>query len=53
MRHSIAMVKEAKVCIIFVLKEINTGNYDGKEIIQLYLRDVIRSITPPRRKLKG
>ncbi len=31
----------------------NTGNYDGEEVVQLYLRDVIRSITPPKRQLKG
>ncbi|WP_420603035.1 beta-glucosidase BglX [Flagellimonas sp.] len=31
----------------------NTGNYDGEEVVQLYLRDVIRSITPPIRQLKG
>ncbi len=31
----------------------NTGNYDGEEVVQLYLRDVVRSITPPRRELKG
>ncbi len=31
----------------------NTGNYDGEEVVQLYLRDVVRSITPAMRKLKG
>ena len=31
----------------------NTGNYDGEEVVQLYLRDVVRSITPPKRQLKG
>lgn len=31
----------------------NTGNYDGEEVVQLYLRDVVRSITPPNRELKG
>lgn len=31
----------------------NTGNYDGEEIVQLYLRDVVRTITPPVRQLKG
>jgi len=31
----------------------NTGNYDGEEVVQLYLRDVVRSITPPNRVLKG
>lgn len=31
----------------------NTGNYDGEEVVQLYLKDEIRSITPPKRELKG
>jgi len=31
----------------------NTGDYDGEEVAQLYLRDVVRSITPPKRQLKG
>ncbi len=31
----------------------NTGDYDGEEVVQLYLRDVVRSITPPMRQLKG
>ncbi|MEO9513112.1 MAG: beta-glucosidase BglX [Flavobacteriaceae bacterium] len=31
----------------------NTGNYDGEETVQLYLRDMVRTITPPIRQLKG
>ncbi|SHJ38689.1 beta-glucosidase [Arenibacter nanhaiticus] len=31
----------------------NIGNYHGEETVQLYLRDVVRSITPPMRELKG
>lgn len=31
----------------------NTGDYDGEEVVQLYLHDVVRSITPPKRELKG
>ncbi|MGB3774213.1 MAG: beta-glucosidase BglX [Leeuwenhoekiella sp.] len=31
----------------------NTGNFDGEEVVQLYLHDVVRSITPPLRELKG
>ncbi len=31
----------------------NTGAYDGEEVVQLYLRDVVRSITPPNKQLKG
>jgi beta-glucosidase len=35
------------------IKLTNTGNYDGEEVVQLYLHDVVRSITPPLRELKG
>ncbi|WP_413998515.1 beta-glucosidase BglX [Flavobacterium sp. W1B] len=31
----------------------NTGNYDGKEVVQLYIRDLIGSVTRPVRELKG
>ncbi|MBU2975972.1 beta-glucosidase BglX [Zobellia sp. B3R18] len=31
----------------------NTGKYDGEEVVQLYLRDVVRTVTPPMRELKG
>ncbi len=31
----------------------NTGNYDGEEVVQLYLSDLVRSITPPKRQLRG
>ncbi|MEX0315425.1 MAG: beta-glucosidase BglX [Allomuricauda sp.] len=31
----------------------NTGKFDGEEVVQLYLRDVVRSITPPQKQLKG
>ncbi|MBU2997840.1 beta-glucosidase BglX [Cellulophaga baltica] len=31
----------------------NTGDYDGKEVVQLYIRDVVGSITRPVRELKG
>ncbi|MEL4307513.1 beta-glucosidase BglX [Joostella sp. CR20] len=35
------------------VKVQNTGNFDGEEVVQLYLRDVVRSITPPGKQLKG
>ena len=35
------------------VKLTNTGNYAGEEVVQLYLHDVVRSITPPMRELKG
>ena len=31
----------------------NTGNYDGKEVVQLYIRDLVGSVTRPIRELKG
>jgi len=31
----------------------NTGNYDGEEIVQLYLHDKVASITPAVKELKG
>lgn len=31
----------------------NTGQYDGEETIQLYIRDVIASVTRPVKELKG
>jgi beta-glucosidase len=38
---------EAKVTVT------NTGDYDGEEVVQLYIRDVITSITRPVKELKG
>lgn len=31
----------------------NTGNYDGKEVVQLYLNDPVASIVRPIKELKG
>ena len=31
----------------------NTGQLAGEEVVQLYLRDVVRSVTPPDKTLKG
>ena len=31
----------------------NTGDYDGKEIVQLYIRDLVGSVTRPVKQLKG
>ena len=31
----------------------NTGDLDGEEVVQLYIHDVIRTITQPVKKLKG
>lgn len=34
-------------------KITNTGEFDGEEVVQLYLHDKVRSITPPMKELKG
>ncbi len=31
----------------------NTGNYDGAEVVQLYIRDLVGSMTRPVKELKG
>jgi len=31
----------------------NSGDYDGKEVVQLYIRDVVGSVTRPVKELKG
>ncbi|NUY82215.1 beta-glucosidase BglX [Flavobacterium sp. MAH-1] len=31
----------------------NSGNYDGAEVVQLYIRDLVGSVTRPVRELKG
>ncbi|MBF0408681.1 MAG: beta-glucosidase BglX [Candidatus Riflebacteria bacterium] len=31
----------------------NTGNYDGEEVVQLYVRDISGSVTRPVKELKG
>jgi beta-glucosidase len=31
----------------------NTGAYDGAEVVQLYIRDLVGSITRPLKELKG
>jgi beta-glucosidase len=38
---------EAKVTVS------NTGEYDGEEVVQLYIRDVVTSITRPVKEMKG
>ncbi|MVN23240.1 beta-glucosidase BglX [Mucilaginibacter arboris] len=35
------------------VKVTNTGNYDGEEVVQLYIRDLVGSITQPVKELKG
>jgi beta-glucosidase len=35
------------------VKITNSGNFDGKEIVQLYIRDIVGSVTRPVKELKG
>jgi beta-glucosidase len=39
-------------CIISIYVE-NTGNFDGVEIVQLYIHDIVSSVTTPKKLLKG
>ena len=31
----------------------NSGNYDGEEVVQLYVRDIVASVTRPLKELRG
>jgi beta-glucosidase len=39
--------------IIVKVNVTNTGNYDGEEVVQLYTRDLVGSVTRPVKELKG
>ncbi|MGN1245620.1 MAG: glycoside hydrolase family 3 C-terminal domain-containing protein, partial [Muribaculaceae bacterium] len=39
--------------ITATVKVSNTGNYDGTEVVQLYIRDMVGSISRPVKELKG
>jgi beta-glucosidase len=39
--------------IIASVEVTNTGNYDGEEIVQLYLQDMVASISRPLKELKA
>lgn len=39
--------------ITFSVDVKNTGNFDGKEVVQLYIRDLVGSVTRPVKELKG
>lgn len=39
--------------IVATINIKNTGNYDGEEVVQLYLRDIYASTTRPIKELKG
>lgn len=39
--------------VFVTLNVTNIGNFDGDEVVQLYIRDEFASVTPPRKLLKG
>jgi beta-glucosidase len=39
--------------IIATITLTNSGNYDGEEVVQLYIRDMVASIARPVKELKG
>jgi beta-glucosidase len=43
----------AKGKITVTVDVTNTGNYDGEEVVQLYVQDKVGSVTRPVRELKG
>ncbi|WP_298767528.1 beta-glucosidase BglX [uncultured Polaribacter sp.] len=43
--------KKGNIKVTFTLK--NTGNYKGKEVVQLYIQDLYASIIRPVKELKG
>ncbi|MDD5149226.1 MAG: beta-glucosidase BglX [Flavobacterium sp.] len=47
--HKIKFNEELKVSVDVK----NTGNYDGQEVVQLYIRDLVGSVTRPVKELKG
>lgn len=36
-----------------IITVANTGNYDGEEVVQLYIRDITASVVRPVKELKG
>ena len=39
--------------LIVSVEVTNSGNYDGAEVVQLYLRDLVGTVTRPVKELKG
>ncbi len=48
---STKMTAKDKITVSIDVK--NTGNLDGKEVVQLYIRDLVGSVTRPVKELKG
>lgn len=39
--------------VIASVEVTNTGSFDGEEVVQLYLRDIVATVTRPLKKLSG
>ena len=46
-------VLSARQSLTVTVPVTNTGNYDGQEIVQLYIRDLVGSVLRPVQQLKG
>ena len=46
------MTINANESVIASVMVSNTGNYDGEEVVQLYIRDIVASISRPVKELK-
>jgi beta-glucosidase len=46
-----AIRAKEKLTVTITVK--NTGNYDGEEVVQLYIRDMVGSVVRPVKELKG
>ena len=45
------MTDEDSITVSVKLK--NTGDFDGEEVVQLYIQDLVGSVTRPVKELKG
>jgi beta-glucosidase len=46
-------IKGSNQILAATVNVTNTGKYDGKEVVQLYIRDIVGSSTRPVKELKG
>ncbi|WP_295050045.1 fibronectin type III-like domain-contianing protein [Ruminococcus sp.] len=51
--HPSSVIAEEGDTLQFSVNVTNTGNVDGEEVVQLYIRDMKGSVTRPVKELKG
>lgn len=51
-RLSASKIKKTDNCVVS-LNVTNTGKYDGDEVVQVYVKDLVGSVTRPSMQLKG